>query len=67
MSKKNQTLLAMTVSMTLGYMPWYNFSAVPKFLADEFHLTASDTGWILSAFQAGYVIVVGATGWLATG
>jgi len=54
----------MTVSMALGYMPWYNFSAVLKYLADEFHLSASDTGWILAAFQAGYVIVVGATGWL---
>ncbi len=64
MSKKNRTLLAMTVSMTLAYMPWYNFSAVLKFLSDEFRLTASDTGWILAAFQAGYVMVVGATGWL---
>jgi len=54
----------MTVSMTLGYMPWYNFSAVLKYLADEFHLSASDTGWILAAFQAGYVIVVGVIGWL---
>jgi MFS family permease len=45
-------------------MPWYNFSAVLKYLADEFRLTASDTGWILAAFQAGYVIVVGVTGWL---
>ena len=54
----------MTISMTLGYMPWYNFSAVLKYLADEFYLSASDTGWILGAFQAGYVIVVGVTGWL---
>jgi MFS family permease len=64
LSKKNRILLVMTVSMTLGYMPWYNFSAVLKYLADEFHLSASDTGWILAAFQAGYVIVVGVTGWL---
>ncbi len=64
MSGKNRTLLAMTISIALGYMPWYNFSAVLKFLTDEFHLTASDTGWILAAFQAGYVIVVGTTGWL---
>jgi MFS family permease len=64
LSRKNRILLIMTVSMTLGYMPWYNFSAVLKYLADEFHLSASDTGWILAAFQAGYVIVVGATGWL---
>ena len=54
----------MTSCMLLGYMPWYNFSAVLKYLADEFQLSASDTGWILAAFQAGYVIVVGATGWL---
>jgi MFS family permease len=64
LSKKNRILLVMTISMTLGYMPWYNFSAVLKYLADEFHLSASDTGWILAAFQAGYVIVVGVTGWL---
>lgn len=64
MSGKNRILLVMTVSMALGYMPWYNFSAVLKYLADEFHLSASDTGWILAAFQAGYVIVVGVTGWL---
>jgi MFS family permease len=64
LSKKNRALLVLTVSMALGYMPWYNFSAVLKYLADEFQLTASDTGWILAAFQAGYVIVVGATGWL---
>ena len=64
MSRKNRTLLVLTASMALGYMPWYNFSAVLKYLADEFRLTASDTGWILAAFQAGYVIVVGATGWL---
>jgi len=63
-TKKNQTLLVLTASMALGYMPWYNFSAVLTYLADEFHLTTSDTGWTLAAFQAGYVIVVGATGWL---
>jgi MFS family permease len=62
--KENRALLILTVSMALGYMPWYNFSAVLKSLADEFQLTASDSGWILAAFQAGYVIVVGATGWL---
>ena len=64
MSRRNRTLLIMTVSVALGYMPWYNFSAVLKYMADEFRLTASDTGLILAAFQAGYVIVVGATGWL---
>jgi MFS family permease len=62
--KKNHILIVMTLTMTLGYMPWYNFSAVLKYLSDEFHLSVSDTGWILAAFQAGYVIVVGVTGWL---
>ncbi|NNF98197.1 MAG: MFS transporter [Desulfobacteraceae bacterium] len=55
----------MIVSMMFGYMPWYNFSALIKYIADEYRLTAGDTGEILAAFQLGYVLVVGATGWLA--
>jgi MFS family permease len=61
---KHKTLIAMIVSMVMGYMPWYNFSAALKYLADEFNLTANDTGMILGSFQAGYVLVVGITGWL---
>lgn len=64
MAEKNRILLAMVVAMVLGYMPWYNFSAVLRFVAAEFNLTAADTGLILAAFQAGYVIVVPVTGWL---
>ena len=31
MSKENRILAAMFISMALGYMPWYNFSAVLKY------------------------------------
>jgi MFS family permease len=65
MKSHNRILLAMFFSMLVGYMPWYNFSAVLKYLSEEFHLNAADTGFILSAFQAGYVIVVVCIGWLA--
>ena len=64
-SKRNIVFWAMISSMTLGYMPWYNFSALLGYIASEFSLSAKDTGFILSAFQVGYVVVVGVTGWLA--
>ena len=62
---KTSVLWAMIISMALGNMPWYNFSALLKYIAQEFNLTSGDTGFILGAFQLGYVIVVGFTGWLA--
>lgn len=55
----------MSIAMALGYMPWYNFSAVLKYIAEEYRLTPADTGMILSAFQAGYVVVVTCIGWLS--
>lgn len=55
----------MSIAMALGYMPWYNFSAVLKYIAEEYRLTPADTGMILSAFQAGYVVVVACIGWLS--
>lgn len=65
MAKKNKTLILMVIALFLGYLPWYNFSAVLKFIAADFNLNASDTGLILSAFQLGYVVIVLITGWLA--
>jgi MFS family permease len=62
---KNKTLAWMVAALTISYLPWYNFSAVLSFLAEEYALTAIDTGAIISAFQAGYVITVIMTGWLA--
>lgn len=65
LSEKNKVFLYMLIAMVLGYLPWYNFSAVSKYIAEEFSLTVNQTGIILSSFQAGYVIVVLVTGWLA--
>ncbi len=55
----------MSLAMVVSYLPWYNFSAVLKYLSQEIALTAADTGVIIAAFQAGYVLVVLLTGWLA--
>jgi MFS family permease len=65
MQKKNRILLTMSVAIFLGYLPWYNYSAVVSYISADFGLTASDTGMILSAFQLGYVIIVIMTGRLA--
>lgn len=65
MQKKHQILLWMSIAMIISYLPWYNFSAVLKYISDEYQLTASDTGNIIAVFQTGYVLVVLITGWLA--
>lgn len=50
---KNKILVLMVVSMVLSYLPWYNFSAVLTYIAEEFNLSGSDTGTILAVFQVG--------------
>ena len=65
LSQKNKVFIYMLIAMVLGYLPWYNFSAVSKYITAEFNLTVNQTGIILSSFQAGYVVVVLITGWLA--
>jgi len=55
----------MCIAMLLGYMPWYSFSAVAKYLVQDFNLGAGQMGAILSVFQVGYVLIVVFTGWLA--
>lgn len=65
MSNKNRTLAWMAIAILLGYLPWYNFSAVSSYILVEFNLNTEDLGIILSSFQAGYVIMVIFTGWLA--
>ncbi len=64
-AKKTRIFLVMVISMVLGYLPWYNFSAVMSYIARDFGLSSDQMGIILSAFQLGYVIVVVLTGWLA--
>ena len=58
-------LFWMSVAMIVSYLPWYNFSAVLKYISQEFNLTSADTGHIIAVFQAGYVLVVLLTGWLS--
>jgi len=60
-----RVLVLMCIAMVLGYMPWYSFSAVSKYLIQDFNLGAGQMGAILSVFQVGYVVIVVFTGWLA--
>jgi len=62
---KTRVLALMSLAMLLGYMPWYSFSAVSRYMVQEFGLSAGQMGAILAAFQVGYVLVVVFTGWLA--
>ncbi len=62
---KTRVLVLMCIAMLLGYMPWYSFSAVAAYLAQDFGLGAGQMGAILSVFQVGYVVIVVFTGWLA--
>jgi MFS family permease len=65
MAKKYNILIVMVFAMILGYLPWYNFSAVSSFIQKDLNLSTREMGTILSVFQAGYVITVIFTGWLA--
>lgn len=65
MARKYRVLLIMVFTMILGYLPWYNFSAVSSFIQSDLALTTRQMGTILSVFQAGYVLTVVFTGWLA--
>jgi len=65
MQRKNEILLWTVISLIISYLPWYNFSAVLSFISKEYALTSIDTGMIISCFQAGYVLTVLLTGWLA--
>jgi MFS family permease len=55
----------MSIAMFLGYLPWYNFSAVLNYLAIDFNLSSAQIGYILASIQVGYIIIVIFTGWLS--
>lgn len=63
--ERNIVFISMLAAMFLGYLPWYNFSAVSKYITDDLDLTVNQTGLILSSFQLGYVAVVLFVGWLS--
>jgi MFS family permease len=62
---KKAVLYLMSGAILLGYLPWYNFSAVLPIMKQDLGLTGFQVGNILGAFQAGYVLMVIITGWLA--
>ncbi|HEX5165462.1 MAG TPA: MFS transporter, partial [Thermomicrobiales bacterium] len=49
----------------LGMSIWFSFSAIKPILADEWHISNTDAGYILSAFQLGYIASVAVVGILA--
>ena len=65
MAKKYSILLFLSLGLFFASLPWYNFSAVAPALAEEFQLSSSQIGAIISAFQIGYVLIVLLTGWLS--
>lgn len=63
--KKEKILIFMVIAMVFSYLTWYNFSALLNFIIEDINLSPGQVGIILSAFQAGYVLAVLFTGWLA--
>jgi MFS family permease len=49
----------------LGMSIWFSFSAIKPILADEWSISNTDAGYILSAFQLGYIGSVAVVGILA--
>jgi len=65
LDQKIKILIFMVIAMVLSYLTWYNFSALLNFIIEDIELSAGQIGIILSSFQAGYVLAVLSTGWLA--
>lgn len=59
---KKVVLYLMSGAIVLGYLSWYNFSAVLPIMEKDLGLTGFQVGNILGAFQAGYVLMVIITG-----
>src|SRR5688500_13452711 len=49
----------------LGMSIWFSFSAIKPILSDEWGISNTDAGYILSAFQLGYIAAVAVVGILA--
>lgn len=49
----------------LGMSIWFSFSAIKPILSDEWGISNTDAGYILSAFQLGYIASVAVVGILA--
>lgn len=53
MKSEDRLLVVTIVSIFLGYMPWYGFSAVTSLMPGEFGPAAPDTDFIPAVFQPG--------------
>lgn len=49
----------------LGMSIWFSFSAIKPILAGDWGITNTDAGYVLSAFQLGYIIAAAVVGILA--
>lgn len=65
MSSRYSVLTFLCLGQFTAGLTWYNYSAILPLLQQEWSLTGAQAGVILSAFQAGYVIAVGASGFLS--
>ena len=65
MPSKYSVLVFLCLGQLTAGLTWYNYSAVLPLLQDEWSLTGTQAGIILSVFQAGYVIAVLVLGFLS--
>ena len=65
MSSRYSVLTFLCLGQFAAGLTWYNYSAILPLLQQEWSLTGAQAGVILSAFQAGYVIAVVASGFLS--
>ena len=63
--RKLTALAWICVAEFLGMSIWFSFSAIKPILADEWGISNTDAGYILSAFQLGYIAAVAVVGILA--
>jgi MFS family permease len=64
--RRKLTMLAwICLAEFLGMSIWFSFSAIKPILADEWDISNTDAGYILSAFQFGYIAAVVVIGMLA--
>jgi len=62
---KTRTLVSLSVAELLGMLGWLGVSAVLPILKNEWNLSGTASGAILTASQAGYVLSVAAMGYLS--
>lgn len=62
---KLRMLALISIAEFLGMSIWFSFSAIKTVIADDWNISNTDAGYILSAFQLGYIAAVIVIGILA--